>query len=51
MFRAIPTLLDDGTTKLCIEKEAFREELKYVFILILTIQFNVVLCVNIYPLL
>ena len=24
-----PTLLDDGTTKKCIEKEAFREELKY----------------------
>ena len=40
MFRAIPTLLDDGTTKLCIEKEAFREELKYVFIFILTTLFS-----------
>ena len=30
IFRATPTILDDGTTKLCIEKEAFREELKYV---------------------
>ena len=37
MFRAIPTLLDDGTTKLCIEKEAFREELKYVY---LSVDFN-----------
>jgi len=26
--KATPTILDDGTTKLCIEKEAFREELK-----------------------
>ena len=28
--KASPTLLDDGTTKNCMEKEAFREELKYI---------------------
>ena len=30
IFRATRTILDDGTTKLCIEKEAFREELRYI---------------------